>query len=55
MGAFGGWEMPIEYTSIVRELLAIHNSVGVFNVSHMGEITIELGQIQYSANQQFLP
>ena len=32
MGAFGGWEMPIEYTSIVRELLAIHNSVGVFKV-----------------------
>ncbi len=41
MGAFGGWEMPIEYTGIVREHLAVRTRVGLFDVSHMGEIEID--------------
>ena len=40
MGAFGGWEMPIEYSGIVREHLAVRTRVGLFDVSHMGEIEI---------------
>ncbi|MCY3759417.1 MAG: glycine cleavage system aminomethyltransferase GcvT, partial [Acidobacteria bacterium] len=41
MGAFGGWEMPIEYSGIVREHLAVWTAVGLFDVSHMGEIEID--------------
>ena len=41
MGAFGGWEMPIEYTGIVREHVAVRTRVGLFDVSHMGEIEID--------------
>ena len=41
MGAFGGWEMPIEYSGIVREHLAVRNRAGLFDVSHMGEIEID--------------
>src|SRR5580700_3415142 len=37
---FGGWDMPVQYSSLVEEHLAVRNSVGVFDVSHMGEIDI---------------
>jgi aminomethyltransferase len=36
---FGGWDMPVEYPGgLVAEHLAVRNSVGLFDVSHMGEI-----------------
>ena len=34
---FAGWEMPIWYSSIKEEHLAVRNGVGIFDVSHMGE------------------
>jgi aminomethyltransferase len=37
---FGGWDMPVQYTSLVEEHLTVRKSVGVFDVSHMGEIDI---------------
>lgn len=37
---FGGWEMPIQYTSIIEEHHAVRSSVGIFDVSHMGELEI---------------
>ncbi len=37
---FGGWEMPIQYTSIIEEHLNVRKNVGVFDVSHMGEIEL---------------
>jgi len=37
---FGGWEMPIQYTSIIEEHQTVRSSVGIFDVSHMGEIEI---------------
>lgn len=37
---FGGWGMPIHYTSIIEEHHAVRSSVGIFDVSHMGEIEI---------------
>jgi aminomethyltransferase len=40
MVEFAGYEMPIQYTSILAEHKAVRNSVGVFDVSHMGEIFI---------------
>jgi aminomethyltransferase len=37
---FGGWDMPVQYSSIIEEHLAVRRAVGVFDVSHMGEIEI---------------
>ena len=38
---FAGYEMPIQYSSIISEHKAVRESVGVFDVSHMGEIIIK--------------
>src|SRR6185312_1797229 len=35
---FAGWEMPVQYTGIRDEHLAVRNACGIFDVSHMGEI-----------------
>ncbi len=35
---FGGWEMPVQYSAIIEEHLAVRNAVGLFDVSHMGDI-----------------
>ncbi len=40
MVEFAGFEMPIQYKSIVEEVKHVRNKVGVFDVSHMGEIEI---------------
>ena len=40
MVEFGGWEMPVEYSGIIQEHLAVRNRAGLFDVSHMGEIEI---------------
>jgi len=37
---FGGWEMPVQYTSITDEHLAVRSAAGVFDISHMGEVTV---------------
>ncbi len=37
---FGGWEMPVQYTSITDEHLAVRNAAGMFDISHMGEVTV---------------
>src|SRR5208282_3776883 len=37
---FGGWDMPVQYSGIIDEHLAVRTGVGVFDVSHMGEIEI---------------
>jgi aminomethyltransferase len=36
---FGGWEMPVQYTSITDEHLAVRSAAGIFDISHMGEVT----------------
>jgi aminomethyltransferase len=38
---FGGWEMPLQYSGILHEHAAVRTAVGLFDVSHMGEIEIE--------------
>jgi aminomethyltransferase len=40
MVPFSGWEMPLEYSSIAGEHLAVRTRAGLFDVSHMGEIEI---------------
>ena len=37
---FGGWEMPLQYTGIVEEHLAVRRDVGLFDVSHMGKLLV---------------
>ena len=40
MVAFAGWDMPVEYTGVTNEHMAVRTRAGVFDVSHMGEIEI---------------
>ena len=37
---FGGWEMPVQYSSIVDEHLAVRRAGGLFDISHMGEVSV---------------
>ena len=37
---FGGWSMPLQYTSIVAEHRAVRSGVGVFDVSHLGKVVV---------------
>lgn len=37
---FGGWDMPVEYSGLIAEHMAVRTAVGVFDVSHMGDILI---------------
>ena len=38
---FGGWEMPIQYIGLAKEHAATRSMVGLFDVSHMGEVWVE--------------
>jgi len=40
MGEFAGWEVPMTYTSALEEHMTVRESVGVFDVSHMGRLRI---------------
>ena len=41
MAEFGGWEMPLEYpTGVLKEHAAVRESVGIFDVSHLGKATV---------------
>ncbi len=37
---FGGWDMPVQYSGIIEEHNTVRQAVGLFDVSHMGEIEI---------------
>ena len=37
---FGGWDMPVEYSGLIAEHMAVRTGVGVFDVSHMGDIQL---------------
>lgn len=57
---FAGFEMPMQYTGVVNEHLAVRHKVGIFDVSHMGEIlvsgpnAIDLIQYVFSNDAQHL-
>ena len=38
---FAGWAMPVQYTSIIEEHLAIRSAVGMADISHMGRLRFE--------------
>ena len=41
MVEFAGFDMPVQYQGVLEEHAAVRNAVGMFDVSHMGEITLE--------------
>src|SRR3989441_9156207 len=47
---FAGWEMPVQFSSVIEEHQAVRSSAGLFDVSHMGELEIRgraaLGLVQ---------
>lgn len=40
MVEFGGWDMPVQYSGVIAEHLAVRETAGLFDVSHMGEIEV---------------
>ena len=40
MVEFAGWDMPLQYSGIIEEHMAVRNSAGLFDISHMGEISV---------------
>ncbi|MBV9369248.1 MAG: glycine cleavage system aminomethyltransferase GcvT, partial [Frankiales bacterium] len=40
MAEFGGWSMPIQYSGVVEEHLAVRTAVGLFDVSHLGNVEV---------------
>ena len=40
MVPFGGWDMPVQYSGVIQEHLAVRERAGMFDVSHMGEFMI---------------
>jgi glycine cleavage system T protein (aminomethyltransferase) len=41
MVPFGGWDMPVEYSGLISEHMAVRQAAGLFDVSHMGEFEVE--------------
>ena len=50
---FGGWDMPVQYSGLVAEHMAVRTGVGVFDVSHMGDIQLR-GPNSLAAVQKLL-
>ena len=40
MVEFAGWEMPVQYSGVIAEHMAVRSRAGLFDVSHMGEIAV---------------
>ena len=40
-GTFGGWEMPVYYSSILKEHQAVRTACGLFDVSHLAQLEVE--------------
>ena len=41
MVPFGGWDMPVQYTSILDEHKAVRSAAGLFDISHMGRLAVD--------------
>lgn len=51
---FAGWDMPVQFRSVVEEHLAVRNQAGLFDVSHMGEIIVK-GKDAFDCVQYLTP
>ena len=54
MSPFAGFMMPIQYAGITEEHLAVRNHVGMFDVSHMGEVFISGSDAESFVNHIFV-
>lgn len=54
MVEFAGWELPVMYSSIIDEHMAVRQAAGLFDVSHMGEIVVK-GRGARAALQKLIP
>jgi aminomethyltransferase len=52
--SFGGWEMPVQYSSLTQEHQAVRNAAGMFDISHMGKFTLQ-GQNLISQLEKLVP
>ncbi len=50
---FGGWDMPVQYEGLIAEHMAVRTGVGIFDVSHMGDIQLR-GPNSLAAVQKLL-
>jgi aminomethyltransferase len=50
---FGGWDMPVQYRGLIEEHMAVRTGVGIFDVSHMGDIQLR-GPNSLAAVQRLL-
>jgi aminomethyltransferase len=50
---FGGWDMPVQYRGLIEEHIAVRTAVGLFDVSHMGDIQLR-GPNSLAAVQKLL-
>ena len=50
---FGGWDMPVQYKGLIEEHMAVRTAVGLFDVSHMGDIQLR-GPNSLAAVQRLL-
>jgi aminomethyltransferase len=50
---FGGWDMPVQYSGLIEEHMSVRERVGVFDVSHMGDIQLR-GPNSLAAVQKLL-
>ena len=52
---FGGWELPVQFSSILEEHESVRTEAGLFDVSHMGEVMVEgkdaESYLNYSCNE----
>ena len=51
---FLGWALPVQYSGIVDEHLAVRNAAGLFDVSHMGETAYLMRSFIYSVSLRIL-
>lgn len=54
MVEFAGWELPVMYSSIIDEHMAVRQAAGLFDVSHMGEVVVK-GRGARAALQKLIP
>src|SRR5262245_23355846 len=50
---FAGWDMPVQYTSIIEEHLAVRTACGLFDISHMGRLSFGGGDALALIQQVF--
>lgn len=52
-GSFAGFTLPLQFASPLKEHLAVREAAGLFDVSHMGTVTIQGGEVQQKAGRLF--